>query len=744
MIKKKIWKIKPVNGEMGRSLSKDLKLHPFLALLLNSRGFTDKESAQRFLHPDLISDLHNPFLFRDMAKAVGRIRAALDKKEKILIYGDRDADGVSSSAMLMRALKKLKADASVRVPLAKDGYGIHGEIIEQCHKDGCTLIITVDNGISEFEAMKKAADLGIDVIITDHHTPQDRLPEAYAVINPKCDDRYPFKDLAGVGVAYKLLFALFFSYNKYFDREVVVLDLETTGFNPDDEIIEIGAVKMKNFVPVSEFHRYVKPRRPISPEVEQLTGITEEKLFKEEGIEAVIGGFYGFIKDALLVGHNIKGFDILFIQREVKKHLGIKMKNEMVDTLELARAHLSIRHHNLKAVADFFRIPVRGPLHNAMNDALVTAEIFKKFFRITRKQKEILEFFSEFAVLGSIADIVPLLDENRLIVKKGLEKLEKTDIPGLELLLKRLNISPKGITSRTLSWKVIPIINAAGRMGLADRSLRLLLAESKREAEPIVDELLELNRQRKEKQQLNFEKVMAILEQKVDVEKDKIFIIDITDMEHGVTGVIANRIMDIYYRPVVILILKDGEGIGTARSIEQFRIYEAFSQCRDLFIDFGGHKYAVGFSLKEENFEPFKKRLKAIAEQSIRDEDLVPVLEIDAEIEPGEFTLELVRDMEHLLQPYGEENREPLLLLKQAEVVNIQTIGQNKKHLKLRLCCGGVFFNALYWGAAVQGAGFLPGDRFDIAFRPEINSWNGEESVSLIIEDMKGEHDEKN
>ncbi|MDD5065458.1 MAG: single-stranded-DNA-specific exonuclease RecJ [bacterium] len=738
MIKNKIWKLKSHDEETISRLGLELGFNRFFAVLLNSKGVQDRESARSFLNPDLINDLHNPFLFRDMQKAVDRIRKALEAKEKIFIYGDRDVDGVSSSAMVYRALKKLNGRVEVFVPSAKDGYGINTEYVEQFKAGGCNLIITVDNGISEFDAVKKAVENGMDVIITDHHTPGEKLPEALAVLNPKCEENYPFKDLAGVGVAYKLLCGIFLSYSQFYDREIVVLDLETTGFELNEEIIEIGAVKYRNFIKTGEFHKYVKPPKALSREVQDLTGITEEQLQNEEPISRVIGGFYEFIKDAVLVGHNITGFDIHFLRRDIKTCLDIKIKNEMVDTLELARSYLHLPHNKLESVAAYFHIKEEGKFHGAMVDARVTYEIFKKFFKVTKKIKNILEAFSEYAVLGSIADVVPLRDENRLIVRKGLEKLKSTDIIGLEILLKKLNISQKTLTARALSWKVIPILNAAGRMGIADKALKLLISDSYKEAEKIVDELLILNQQRKDKQQVNFDKVMGILEQKVDVEKDKIFIIDIEDMEHGVTGVIANRILEMFYRPVVILILKDGEGVGTARSIEQFKIFEAFKQCRDLFIDFGGHKYAVGFSIKQENLEAFKTRLRAIAEKELKEEDLIPVLEIDAEISLDDLTVNMMKKMEQLFEPFGEDNDEPLFLLKDVRLYNVQMIGSNKKHLKLRVGKDDRhIFDALFWGGVAQGKDFAVGEQYHIVFRPEINTWNNKESVSLIIEDVK-------
>ena len=487
--------------------------------------------------------------------------------------------------------------------------------------------------------MNKATELGIDVIITDHHKPDEKLPGAYAIINPKAEDLYPFYDLAGVGVVYKLVFALFFSYTKYYNKEMIILDIETTGLERTDEIIEIGAIKLRNLINIEEFHEYVKPNGILTEEIKKITSITDEQLSLARDTKDVINDFSSFIKDGILVGHNIANFDLLYLNDYMNKYLGHDIKNEIIDTLELSQTHLKLEKNNLESVSKFFKIEVDGTLrHNALYDAKVTAEIFKKFFKITKKIKEILDLFSEYAVLGTLADVVPLTGENRLIVKKGLEKLNNTDIIGFELLvkklidLKRLNINGKKLNSKALSWKIIPILNAAGRMGMAEKALKLLITEDKTEAEKIVDELIQINEQRKGKQELNFSKIMDILEEKVDIINDKIFVIDVENMEHGVTGVIANRIKDMFYRPVVIVIMEDKAGVGTARSIEQFKIFDAFKKCEDLLIQFGGHPYAVGFSINLKNVELFKKRIKAIADQELQDKDLIPALDIDAEI----------------------------------------------------------------------------------------------------------------
>ncbi len=733
----KIWNIKKYNEDKVFDLIKTLKINELIAKLLNIRGIQSPDEAKKFLSPDLSHDLYSPFLFKDMEKAVIRIREAIDNKEKIGIFGDRDVDGISSTSIVYDTLKRLKADVTAKVPSGDDGYGISVNSIEQFNKENVKLIITVDNGITAFEAVDKAKEFNIDVIITDHHTPAEKIPEGFAVINPKSDELYPFKDLCGAGVAFKLVTALYYSYSKYFGQEFVVFDLETTGFKSDDEIIEIGAIKLKNFIEIDRFHKYVRPHKPISDEIQAITGITEEKLVDEKPISFIIESFYNFIKDSILVGHNINGFDMNFIKRDIQNYLKIKLKNNTIDTLQLSRDYIPHRSHTLENVASYFGIKIDGNYHSAIYDATVTAEIFKKFYKTPKKIKKVLQHYSQYAALGTLADVVPLTDENRLIVKAGIEQLKKTTILGLELLFKNLSINVKDIDSHKLAWKIIPVLNAAGRMGLASEALKLFTSANKKELTEIIFRLLELNQQRKERQDINFEKVMEILEDKVDIENDKIFIIDIEDMEHGVTGVIANRIKDIYYRPVAIMIVKDGEGVGTARSIPQFPLYENFDQLKDIFERFGGHKYAVGFSLKEEKIPEFKTLLKNIAEDKLKDEDLQPVLDIDTEIYPKDISMKLVQNIINLFEPFGETNNEPLFLIKGIQINGVKLVGATKKHLQIKISNGKIDFNAMWWSQAEEKDNIIIGENYDIVGRFEINDWRDRKYLSLIVEDMK-------
>ncbi len=762
---KRRWILTEINKEIARNISKQLKIDEIIARILTARGINTAEQARKFLFPDIITDLYTPFLFKEMEKAVLRIRKAIENHEKILIYGDRDVDGVSAASLVYRALKHLKADVKVKVPSGKDGYGLSVEVVKDSINEGITLIITVDNGITAFEAVEYAKANNIDVIITDHHTPSEKLPPAFAIINPKAEENYPFKELSGAGVAYKLVVALFSSYNKYFGKDIIVFDLETTGFNPDkDEIIEIGAVKIRNGMTIEEFHTYVRPGQKISSFIQDLTSITEDKLLKAPPPWQAIRKFYEFIMkghkevevnkekpslfhyfkeifkgketDIILSGYNIDAFDMKFINRYLNRYMGKKLEFQTIDIFKLAQT-LPIRSKKLENVARYFNIEMAGKYHSAIYDARVTAEILLKMLKGTRKMRKVLETFTQYAALGTIADIVPLINENRLIVKKGIENLRHTDILGFKILVEKLNINLKEINSRMLSWSIIPVLNSAGRMGMANLSLKLLITDEGKEAEEIVEKLIELNQARKEKQRINFEKVMEILPEKVDFEKDRVFVIDIKNIEHGVTGVIANRIKDIYYRPTAIMIVEDGVGMGTARSIDAFHLHKAFKECSDILEHFGGHQYAVAFSVKEECIKEFKKRINEVAYKWLTEEDLVPVLKIDTEMELKKLNLKLIKKIEELLEPFGAENDEPVFLIKNVKLFSMWEIGKNNEHIKMRVGTeGSPLFEALWWNPDKKEI-LESGKNYDMVVRINRDFFNGLESINLIVEDIK-------
>ncbi len=738
------WRLSKIDETSVAKIEEKLHIDGTVAKILCLRGYDTPEKAEKFLFPDLVFDLNNPFLFNDMEKAVKRIREAIENNEKIVIYGDRDVDGVTSTVLLNNGLKKLGAkNVALFLPDEKKGYGLNKGFIDKIKEDGAKLLITVDNGITALEEARYAKELGIDLIITDHHDVREELPDAFAIINPKVPgERYPFKNLAGVGVVYKLVTALFLSYHKYFMKDIVVLDIETTGFEVTDEIIEICGIKIRNNIEVGRFHQYIKPSISPSEYIKNLTGITEDMLENASPSSEVMPKFYEFIKDAILVGHNIDKFDLTFIRREIEKTCKVSIDNDTVDTLKISRRAYLNMSHSLEDMAEKLGIVVdNGNFHSAEYDAEVTLKIFEKFIIFGfNKMKKVLDTYSTFAALGTLADVVPLIDENRIIVKKGIRQLRTSDNMGLNYLLEKLGIKKKSLTSKKMAWEIIPVLNSAGRMGKAELTLKLLLTEDAQEAEELSVVLINMNKDRKERVFYNLDKVMEILPKKVDIEKDKIFVIDIEDIEHGVTGIIANRLKDMYYRPIVIMIVKDDEARGSARSIKEFVIKNAFDKCRDLMIEMGGHSHAVGFSIKKENIESFRERIKDIADKEITPDKLIPFVDIDAEIFPETIkSFDVVENMLDMLEPFGEENNEPVFLVRGIRVVNNKCIGNDKSHLAITLKDdNNNYFNAIWWGKAEDMKDvLLPGKKVDIVFTFELDEWNENKNIKLFVEDIR-------
>lgn len=737
------WEFAEYNEIKVNHLISELNISRPLAILLYIRGYDTPEKARKFIFPDIIFDLRNPFIFKDMEKTVLRIREALTKKEKILIYGDRDVDGVTATAILYKALKHLNAEVEYKLPSEDTAYGLSENLIKKFADSGINLLITVDNGITALKEIDIANKYNIDVIITDHHNPSKDLPDAFSIINPKvAAEKYDFKELAGVGVVYKLISALFLSFHKYYMKEIVVFDIETTGFTDDDEIIEIYGIKLKNNIEIDIFHRYIKPNKPIPSSIQKMTGMDNTKPSESAPSSIVIPEFYEFIKGAILVGHDLKEFNLKLIKKEIKKYCNTELKNPVIDILEVSRQKFPDRRHKLKDLAEYMGIPSieKDKFHTADYDAKIIKLIFEKLLTSGfKKMRKVLETYSEFAAIGTLGDVVPLIDENRIIVKKGIEKLKNTDIIGLQVLLNQLNIDISKINSKVLSWKVIPVLNAAGRMGMAEYAIKLLLTENIEEAKEIAAKLIKLNKERRYRLDENFEKVIQILPEKVDIERDKIFIIDIENIEHGVTGIVANRLKDIYYRPIVISIVKDNTAIGSARSIKGFVIKDAFDKCQEYIEEMGGHPYAVGFSLKKENLPLLKEKLKEIAEKELKPEDLVPVITIDTELIPEELNTKTIEEIMETFEPYGEENEEPVFLLKEFHIKEIREVGENNKHLFMRVTKNnGDLFNAMWWGKACEMKDILKENTLvDIVCKLELDEWNEKKYIKFLVEDIK-------
>lgn len=561
----KVWSVAKVNKERAIAMANRLEIPPLLAMMLDIRGITKEEDVINFLQEN--KDFSDPFLMKDMDKAVERITTAVENGEKICVYGDYDADGVTSTSLLYSYLRdSLGADVMFYIPTRTgEGYGMNKGAVDKIHSLGVTLIITVDNGISAREEIDYANSLGIDTIITDHHMPSGAIPKAVAVVNAhQQDDKSPFKDFSGVGVAFKLVMAI---EGEYAD----------------------------------------------------------------------------------------------------------------VDSL--------------------------------------------------------LENFSDIATLGTIGDIVPLVGENRTLVKNGLRHIQNSDRIGINAIKQESGIAEKEINSSNVAFTLVPRINAGGRLGSSEKSVNLLLTEDEDEAVTIADKLGMDNRERQ-----SIEKeILASIDEEVrrtpNIVNDKILVFAGKGWHQGVVGIAASRIKDIYDKPTIIIgIDDDGVARGSGRSVEGFSLCDAVFACSEHLTHYGGHPMAVGISLEKEKINDFRKAINAYCKDIKMPYN---ILHIDCKLNPNQLDLSIL-DCLSYIEPCGASNPSPIFGLYNMTVIATKEIG-NGKHMRITLSRGQgqVPVYAVYFNHNFQSCSYRNGDIVDVAVSLDRNIYNGQENLSVIIKDIK-------
>lgn len=561
----KVWSVAKVNKERAIAMANKLEIPPLLAMMLDIRGITKEEDVINFLQEN--KDFSDPFLMKDMDKAVERITTAVENGEKICVYGDYDADGVTSTSLLYSYLRdSLGADVMFYIPTRTgEGYGMNKGAVDKIHSQGVTLIITVDNGISAREEIDYANSLGIDTVITDHHVPSGAIPKAVAVVNAhQKDDKSPFKDFSGVGVAFKLVMAI---EGEYAD----------------------------------------------------------------------------------------------------------------VDSL--------------------------------------------------------LENFSDIATLGTIGDIVPLVGENRTLVKNGLRHIQNSDRIGINAMKQESGIAEKEINSSNVAFTLVPRINAGGRLGSSEKSVNLLLTEDEDEAVTIADKLGMDNRERQ-----SIEKeILASIDEEVrrtpNIVNDKILVFAGKGWHQGVVGIAASRIKDIYDKPTIIIgIDDDGVARGSGRSVEGFSLCDAVFACSEHLTHYGGHPMAVGISLEKEKINDFRKAINAYCKDIKMPYN---ILHIDCKLNPNQLDLSILDSLSYI-EPCGASNPSPIFGLYNMTVIATKEIG-NGKHMRITLSRGQgqVPVYAVYFNHNFQSCSYRNGDIVDVAVSLDRNIYNGQENLSVIIKDIK-------
>jgi single-stranded-DNA-specific exonuclease len=561
MLKSKTrWIVRKSDDQKVETLVNELKITPLVASMLVNRGLDTVETARCFLYGK--DQFHDPYLFEGMEKAVSRILEAIEKQEPILIYGDYDADGVSSTTVLMMTLRDLGANVQFYIPNRfSEGYGPNEQAFLHAKETGIKLIITVDTGISAIHEANIAKQLGLDLIITDHHEPGPILPEAYAIIHPKLPGSiYPFRELAGVGVAFKLAHAL-----------------------------------------------------------------------------------YGQIPEHLL----------------------------------------------------------------------------------------------EIAVIGTIADLVSLKDENRLIAKKGLEKLKVTKNRGLRAIFKLAGVDPISINEETIGFTLAPRINAVGRLESADLAVQLLLTEDQDEAESLAEEMDALNKTRQSIVNSITLEAIEEVEKNFPITENKVLVIGKEGWNAGVIGIVASRLVEKYYRPTIVLSYDMEKGIakGSARSIAGFDLFQNLSTIRDLLPHFGGHPMAAGMTLNINDVSEMRSCLNKLAIDQLTDDDFIPVTMLDQEIELPNIDLSTLDEI-NLLSPFGMDNPKPKVVINEVQISSIRKIGSGQNHLKLTLAEGDSSLDGVGFGLGSLFDHISPSSKVSLIGELAINVWNNIRKPQIFVQDL--------
>ncbi|MDR0377871.1 MAG: single-stranded-DNA-specific exonuclease RecJ [Spirochaetaceae bacterium] len=703
-----IWDKKEISQETVKSIAARYDCDFLLASILVRREIIEGEDIQYFLEADP-GYLRNPFELPDMEDAVDRILAAKDEGEKVLVFGDRDADGITGTALLTGYLRGLGMDVSWRLPSGDDPYGLSLRAVEEFALASGSLIITVDCGISCIAEVAKANDLGIDVIITDHHPPRDTMPEALVIVNPKREDSaYGFQGLSGCSVAYKLVSALRFAQkSSVYGHSICLLDVR-----PSNDAYVIDMAKMRNLVVVKRLTETVIPG---------MMSISETRL------------------PAFLEGQQIFAWDAPLQKKMLAKVFGNGIDVYMLDMAEEIGKEIP-----QTAGKSLLRIRELSKLAKYSDTAPEELDVFINLFTafIRRREKHFTgedRADLQLAALGTIADIMPLRDENRIIVRSGVASLQETSRPGIQDLLFKLGLAGRRFSAGEISWQLCPVINAAGRMGSPEKAAALLLSEDPKERNTLADEIIAMNEERKK---LGGD-MWALVEPRAAESRaefdGKMVLAYGEDIARGVTGLMANRASGVFKAPAMVVSFSETTATGSLRSARGFNVRSLMEPCADLCIDWGGHNFAAGFSLERSNWDAFRERLKNMARIiELKDEEDEETIVVDAELPPPYLTPDILKLVDRF-EPYGEQNGRLVFMTRGIRVVDITFIGKTEiKHVKLTLDTGKYKWPALYWQAAGKvKQEFDLEDQVDLVYTVERNWFNGIETPQLKIIDLR-------
>ncbi len=700
------WNKKDINKSQVKQLSDIFNLSLLSASILVRRGVTKPSELLFYLESDL-RYLHNPFLFDEMEDAVDRILQAASEEEHVIILGDRDVDGITSTVILKEALAEIGIDARWSLPEGDEPYGVTRQAIEKfAHEDG-SLIITVDCGISNIKEITYAAECGIDTIILDHHLPAHDLPPAVAIINPKMfDTSYPFAHLAGCGVTLKVIWALIFGKTPFYKEEIVLLHV-----HPGNETFILDAVRLVNMIEMDRISENIVPG---------LVKLEQTRL-----------------RD-FLVGRHIFVYEEDVQVKMLKKVFGNATDIQVHDIAPvLWKEYQVLRGKSLLELREKSRASLYTEEMPKELDILVS--LFTAYFTVSfKKQSDIFEKSFDLVALGTIADMMPLSNENRILVKRGMELLNKAERKGLHELLFQQNLLGKKIGTTDVGWQITPVINAAGRMGEPGRAVELFLTNSTEERADLTAKILSLNKARKKLGESVWGGVISQAEKQLDTMDGKMVLVIDRKIKRGITGIIASRLVSYFGVPALVIAYVDNNLVGSMRSINGFKVKEFLSNFSDLFIDYGGHDYAAGFSLPESNLEKFLFSVRNKARKTEILQKREETLMIDAELPLKYLQPDLIKTVE-MFEPYGEGNPPLVFLTRGLKIASADIMGKSaQQHVRLLLDSGQYKWPGVFWRAAERvGIEFSVGDTVDVVFRLGRNYFQNTERLQLTVLDIK-------
>ncbi len=628
------WQAKDTNSENTSYISQELQISPFLSTILCNRGINTPEKAFYFLYGDIENTL-SPFLFKGMDKAVDYLRDIIQKKQPVFIMGDKDVDGMTGTAILYSFFKKAGiGDVFYDLPVADEGYGFSQRVFKNItNKPGLETVITVDCGIKENKFIDQLNAKNIPTIVTDHHVPSEKLPEAYAILNPHLNEALGY--LSGAAVALKLIQGVYFSYNSFFyNKEVMFLTYEE----------QIIGMLSKNFVPELTELKF--------KDKDELAQYILENF--EEMIIVSTPDTIQKIKDQSLA--NIKYIDIFDIGRQ-----NLKLNHKEVNTKTLCE-HLNIYYNSKKMYRTIFSL------------------MKKIFFKYYLKIGDVLESVLKYATLGTVCDYMPLNDiENHIIVKTGLEYINK-NIPDY---IRFLVSEKEEVNMKDIGFSIGPVLNSSGRLGQPNVSFEFLIENEEVRLKDIFDRLKTLNDQRKKIGDYGYKEALTHIE--LNQKEDEVLFYSSSNIIQGVTGIIATKLSKEYQRPsFVFFIDKETEEIkGSARCFKDIDLLLIIDQCKDLFNRFGGHKKACGMSFElkylEEVMETIKENSKKYMSEHTED-----IFLYDMYLNPAQINGALIREIKNLY-PFGPDNEEPVFFSNNLTPIDSRLMGKNNNHIRFKV-----------------------------------------------------------